>query len=656
MKQIFTILLISVCINTMSAQNNIYTEISESPDHKILTELLTLTQIYEILNDGNYYSIFAPNDDAFLTAFDSYELDSLKLNDQDLIQKYLLQHIINDTVEVASFDAYIPLYGNKINQFVDGAGNIIVGSSSGLPYSYLEYNVPATELENGRILWTYNNIIKISTDSLHQDYYPITPVLNTTGLLDSLKANDTLLTIISPLGQELNEYLDENISNIHINSPFLDSFMRRHIITGFYPIQEIQDSIIVTSWSDELLRFTVENDQYFINDLEIFNYSVEADGVFLFTMEPILPSNISNSSSSDIYTEISESDNHKILKELIDLSGIDTILNDGNYYSMFAPNDEAFMTAFDVTELDSLKLNAPDLIKKYLLHHIVKDSVELVSFTRNIPLYGNIISMYIDDSAEQIILEPTTQPFGLVDYDNPITEFENGRILWVQDNILFFSTDSLHQVFSSATISPALNTTGLQELLESNDTLLTIIWPSDQLLIEFLTNNNTDIYTNSPFLDSLMQRHIIDGFYPFQEIEDGLTVTTWSNDILTFTKAGNDYFVNDIEIYTYQVYADGAILYINKLILPPGISNTSSIDYEAFNLYPNPSNTDIYIQSANGNKQADIGIYTVHGQLVFKAQTQSEITKIDISDFKPGLYFVEYHLKNSKQMSKLVVH
>jgi hypothetical protein len=56
----------------------------------------------------------------------------------------------------------------------------------------------------------------------------------------------------------------------------------------------------------------------------------------------------------------------------------------------------------------------------------------------------------------------------------------------------------------------------------------------------------------------------------------------------------------------------------------------------SLNLFPNPSNGDLYIQSnINYNK---IEVFSLQGQLVFSLK--SGTSKIDVSNFENGFYFI----------------
>jgi hypothetical protein len=45
------------------------------------------------------------------------------------------------------------------------------------------------------------------------------------------------------------------------------------------------------------------------------------------------------------------------------------------FYSDFDPNNEAVEYKYDLTSIDSLKVNDPELLEEILLNHIVPDSV-----------------------------------------------------------------------------------------------------------------------------------------------------------------------------------------------------------------------------------------------------------------------------------------
>jgi len=127
---LFLIALLSPFLNY--CQTDIYALISESPEHTILTELLEISGIELLLKDDNYYSVLAPNDEAWNTSFNQSELDNLRINEEGVLEKLLKHHIIPDSVdnEFSRPYDYVPLYGNKLDFYVDAFSNVFVESGN----------------------------------------------------------------------------------------------------------------------------------------------------------------------------------------------------------------------------------------------------------------------------------------------------------------------------------------------------------------------------------------------------------------------------------------------------------------------------------------------------------------------------------------------
>ena len=288
MKITTTLFLVLIFCTIGPSQENIFTTISESEDHKIFTELLEIVELDQILQDEDYYSVFAPDDDAFLTQFPGAELDSLKQNIDSVLYDLLRHHIVpTKVIEVDLFDEHLPLYGNRIGQFIDAAGLTIFSSgNSSSPHPQLRTFDPVSELENGQILWLTKNLMHISYKNIQEEInflptlLPLRP-----DLLDSIYQSENDLTIIIGHNQEIEEYLLENDG--FNNEAFLDSFLTRQIIDGLYPLQKITDGLMVETWLGDMLWFTVIQDRYYVNHVEIEQHFCFRNGVALFVTEPL---------------------------------------------------------------------------------------------------------------------------------------------------------------------------------------------------------------------------------------------------------------------------------------------------------------------------------------------------------------------------------
>lgn len=286
----FSWIFFMLCSSMVLAQNRVFEIIAASEDHKIFTELLELSNLDELLKEDNYHAVFAPDDNAFMTILSPEELDSIKLDEAGTLQNLIMNHIVTDTVEVNGLSGpHLPLYGNFINLFIDGAGNVLIyhlGSNN--PTPNLNYSTNSEEVfvdaENGRVLWVVNNYIHNNCKSWDEVVMSASTFLYNafieTELEDTIRPAENLQTFIVPSDEVIYEHIIEN-GGLEM-TPFLDSFMRRHIIEGFYPLQKIYDDLTVTNWMGETIVFNVNNDQYFINDEPILGFEDGKNAVSLF--------------------------------------------------------------------------------------------------------------------------------------------------------------------------------------------------------------------------------------------------------------------------------------------------------------------------------------------------------------------------------------
>lgn len=74
-------------------------------------------------------------------------------------------------------------------------------------------------------------------------------------------------------------------------------------------------------------------------------------------------------------------------------------------------------------------------------------------------------------------------------------------------------------------------------------------------------------------------------------------------------------------------------------------------------IFPNPANSEITIQNNFKNFPVNISIKDNLGRVVFENEINTNVSKIDASDIKPGYYFVEIKNKQSKMVRNIsIVH
>jgi len=266
------------------AQNTIIDHLGQDEKFSIILELLEITELEHLLTSNDYYTLIAPDNDAFLHHYTLAQLDSLKQDGIEELTNLMEHHIIPGYVDIDDLNKLnIPLYGEPIWSFIDANGIYRIGSSSFSDTKmYMDVDV-----ENGRVLESFCSILVNRNESIRENFNLLNYwyhffAENTIGLEEDLDIIDTIinsendLTIIGLFNSGVvGAYIQEN------GGPdkelFADSLIRRHVISGFYTLQNIYDGLIVKNWLGEDVLFTVVDDKYFVNHKEIYSQSIFTD-------------------------------------------------------------------------------------------------------------------------------------------------------------------------------------------------------------------------------------------------------------------------------------------------------------------------------------------------------------------------------------------
>lgn len=145
-------------------------------------------------------------------------------------------------------------------------------------------------------------------------------------------------------------------------------------------------------------------------------------------------------------------------------------------------------------------------------------------------------------------------------------------------------------------------------------------------------------------------------YFTVQYSTDGTTF----RDVGKVKGAGNSNDSRTYEFTDWQPQIDYAYYRIMQTDFDKSISYSSIIGAERcktifefyFDVFPNPSSDEINIKSDIQN--ADVIILNTIGQVVFEGKTAAQETKIDISLFDTGLYFVQLISEGKTQTKKLI--
>ena len=104
--------------------------------------------------------------------------------------------------------------------------------------------------------------------------------------------------------------------------------------------------------------------------------------------------------------------------------------------------------------------------------------------------------------------------------------------------------------------------------------------------------------------------------------------------------------------FTFDVICQNNTLYLNG---PGAVLSTQDEVLNAFSVYPNPANSEIFIQSKELNN-ANWRLYNQLGQLIKKGEIVDVQTRVALESITSGLYFIEIENdKDTKIIKKIVV-
>ena len=154
------------------------------------------------------------------------------------------------------------------------------------------------------------------------------------------------------------------------------------------------------------------------------------------------------------------------------------------------------------------------------------------------------------------------------------------------------------------------------------------IWDNSSWL-----NQNTEQYTYDSWGNSLTGKYLIWYQNAWHHFDGSLYV---------FADHQRDGMVDFQEVYRYSAVIDSIILLIEPARSPLQVT-----------LFPNPARSVVYVSTGtdSNNSCSSIAIYNLQGQLLLTKQLVNSTTGVDITDLKPGIYFVRF---SGNQMTRVL--
>ena len=99
---------------------------------------------------------------------------------------------------------------------------------------------------------------------------------------------------------------------------------------------------------------------------------------------------------------------------------------------------------------------------------------------------------------------------------------------------------------------------------------------------------------------------------------------------------------------------NGVVHVIDKVILPDlNLTSVNELSDEGFKIYPNPARDFINIQTDQTG--IDVKIINITGKVVFHQNLESNLERIDVSGFSPGVYLLTIETNGFLNTKKIIL-
>ena len=278
---------------------------------------------------------------------------------------------------------------------------------------------------------------------------------------------------------------------------------------------------------------------------------------------------------------ISSKDDYSSLALALDITGLKTILNGGDNYTLFAPNNVAFDAYLSDRDYSSLEEIPVEDLKQLLLNHLQKGKM------RSKDLKTNYIESMAQGSSSSknlslyINVGDKIRINGVAEVTNADIELKNGIIHEIDyviepPNITtFLNADPTFQLLISAFTRESSYT--YLELLQGSGELspFTLFAPTNNAFEALRTDFMGDSYNefSSDFLSSVLSYHIISGTnLRSGEFDFNMILTNDSGEIEVYADE-NIYLTDERErtanVIKKDIQANNGVIHsINKVLLP----------------------------------------------------------------------------------------
>ena len=621
--------------------------IVNSPIHETLETAVGAAGLVETLQGDGPFTVFAPTDAAFAALPDG-ALDGLLADPSGALTDVLLYHVLNGTV--LSTD----LMDGMMAETINGKDITVRISNDSVFINDALVTIADIEADNGVVhvidavlLPPRITVVDVIVNS--EDHTTLETAVGAAGLVETLQG-DGPFTVFAPTDAAFAALPDGALDGLLADpTGALTDVLLYHVLNGTVLSTDLMDGMTAMTLNGKDITVRISNDSVFINDALVTMADIETDNGVVHVIDAVLlPPRIT------VVDVIVNSEDHTTLETAVGAAGlVETLQGDGPF-TVFAPTDAAFAALPDGA-LDGLLADPTGALTDVLLYHVLNGTVlstDLMDGMTAMTLNGKDITVRI--SNDSVFINDALVTMADIETDNGVVH--------VIDAVLLPPTtvwDIIVESENHTTLETAVLAAGLNGALNSS-TEVTVFAPTDAAFAavdpDLIAGLLNDPQGN---LTTVLLYHVVAGRILSTDLSDGQTAMTLQGEDITVTISNDSVFINDALVTTADIEAENGVVHvIDAVLLPSGITNTRSVQYQLIDVkvFPNPTSESFIIDwKGSFTSEASVRMINSSGKLIKNWISTFSNQEFNVQDLPSGMYFLDITIDNKKAIKQIVV-
>ena len=409
--------------------------------------------------------------------------------------------------------------------------------------------------------------------------------LEATGLDATLSDMDSKFTVFAPTDDAFALLGQEVIDALLADTDTLSDILTYHVISG-----EVDSSAAISSAGSlvemvngDSVGLSLDGENLLVNTATVILVDVAADNGVIHVIDAVLtPPAVKGTPTMNIVDTAVAAGDFGTLVTALQAAGLDaTLADETQFFTVFAPTDAAF--AMIDPETLNLLIADTDALSSVLLQHVVSGEVNSVTaYTLNgssaTTASGAAIPVAINTELD-------TLTFGGATVQTTDIYTTNG-IIHVIDTVVVADVElptppaSIVDVAVSngsfTTLVAALQATGLDTVLDDQESTFTVFAPTDAAFALLGQDTIDALLADPDTLKDILLYHVISGAEILQDAaitaaQSESNKVDMANERQTaLTLAGSTLYINKSAVSLADVMADNGVIHVvDQVILPP---------------------------------------------------------------------------------------